>query len=220
MFQGFTDRTQSFLWDLQFNNERSWFLEHKAEFENEVNTPFKELGRDTLELVRAKYPLSGLEIHISRIYRDARRLFGRGPYKDHLWFSIKNRINGYNGPSMFFELSTRGYCYGMGFYCANATEADAFRKSVDANVERFRTLAKSVSEMSEFHIEGPLYKKPKGDYGDIVNGWYNRKYVSVICERDYDDLVKSDRLPQVLSEAYIKLMPMYDYLNTFCKDYL
>ena len=210
MFSGFTDRTESFLWDLQFNNERPWFKEHKEEFEINVNTPFKELGADTLALVRQEFPLSGLDIHISRIYRDARRLYGRGPYKDHLWFSIKNRVNGYNGPSMFFELSTRGYCYGMGFYCANSSESEAFRKSVDINTSRFRALAEDISKLEDFHIEGPLYKKIKGDYGETVNEWYNRKYVSVICERDYDELLMSEKLPNVLSDAYIKMMPRYD----------
>jgi uncharacterized protein (DUF2461 family) len=37
MFQGFTERTSGFLWDLSFNNERPWFLEHKAEFETVLN---------------------------------------------------------------------------------------------------------------------------------------------------------------------------------------
>ena len=90
MFRGFTKQTSKFMWDLTFNNERTWFKEHKQEFELLVMKPFKELARDTHEEMQRRYPEMGLQLHISRIYRDARRLHGRGPYKDHLWFSLKN----------------------------------------------------------------------------------------------------------------------------------
>lgn len=33
MFTGFTKQTSEFLWELAFNNERPWFLEHKEQFE-------------------------------------------------------------------------------------------------------------------------------------------------------------------------------------------
>lgn len=37
----------------------------------------------------------------SRIYRDARRLFGRGPYKDHLWFCVRTRDKDWTGRPTF-----------------------------------------------------------------------------------------------------------------------
>ena len=39
MFTGFSEKTGGFLWELAFNNERPWFLAHKQEFEDFVNTP-------------------------------------------------------------------------------------------------------------------------------------------------------------------------------------
>ena len=30
MFDGFREETMEFLWGVRLNNERSWFLEHKA----------------------------------------------------------------------------------------------------------------------------------------------------------------------------------------------
>ena len=212
---GFSAETQQFLWDLSFNNERPWFNEHKETFEKTVNEPFKELGKKTFEIMEQRFPFDALELHISRIYRDARRLYGRGPYKDHLWFSIKNRSNGYNGASFFFEINPREYCYGMGFYCASVSEMDEFRKAVDVNPLRFEEMAREVAQMKEFTIEGPKYKKLKGDHGEIVNEWYNRKYVSLICKRDYDELLYGENLYMVLADAFTKLMPMCKFLNQF-----
>lgn len=219
MFKGFSDKTQPFFWDLSFNNERPWFQEHKQQFEDYVNTPFKELARETYDRYSLEVPDLGTMLHISRIYRDARRLHGQPPYKDHLWFTIKNRANGYNGPAFFFEINPREALYGLGFYCKSA-EMELFRKSIDANPSRFERLAAEVENMSGFSVNGPEYKRKKGDYSDTVEAWYNRKYVNVESYIDYDALVGCDNLPDLLCRDFVRLTPMYEYLNQFCLEYL
>ena len=78
-FRGFTPETSEYLWDLAFHNERPWFNEHKETFLRVLKEPFDALGRETLDILQSRYPEQPLQLHISRIYRDARRLFGRGP---------------------------------------------------------------------------------------------------------------------------------------------
>ena len=78
MFEGFTTQTSDFLWELAFHNERPWFLEHKEQFEQVLNRPLKALAADTAALMEQRFPSRGFKLHVSRIYRDARRLFGRG----------------------------------------------------------------------------------------------------------------------------------------------
>ena len=90
MFEGFTSETSEFLWELSFHNERPWFLAHKEQFERCLNEPFKALAAETTEKMRLRWPQMDFQSHVSRIYRDARRLYGRGPYKDHLWFTVEN----------------------------------------------------------------------------------------------------------------------------------
>lgn len=75
----------------RFNNERGWFLAHKEEFLTLVDAPMRELAAQVSQAMTEEFPKLGLELKVSRIYRDARRLFGRGPYKDHLWFSLRRR---------------------------------------------------------------------------------------------------------------------------------
>lgn len=211
MFQGFTERTSGFLWDLSFNNERPWFLEHKAEFETVLNEPFKALAQDTLALVRQRHPERDLNCHVSRIYRDARRLFGRGPYKDHLWFTIFDGEKDLGGPAFFFELGAATYSYGMGFWDASPTVMEAFRRAVDANPARFERMAKALARHKELRIAGPEYKRPKGERGALINPYYNRRYLMLSVDRDFGGDALREELPQLLTDCFETLFPMYDF---------
>ena len=79
MFTGYTDQTVDVFWGIRFNNDRAWFAEHKQEFQDAVMAPTKALAAELYDWFQADYPDLHLNLHISRIYRDARRLFGRGP---------------------------------------------------------------------------------------------------------------------------------------------
>ena len=142
MFEGFTQETSEFLWELSFHNERPWFLEHKEQFERVLNRPFKALAEDTLERMRELYPDKDMQAHVSRIYRDARRLFGRGPYKDHLWFTVKGDGNYQEGPMFWFEIHAATYSYGLGFFDVTPAEMERFRRTIDADPARFERLAR------------------------------------------------------------------------------
>lgn len=212
MFQGFCKDTSDFLWDLMFNNERSWFQEHKERYERVLNLPFRALAADTLELLTLRHPELQFSLHISRIYRDARRLFGRGPFKDHLWFSIGYTVEGWHaGPMFWFEIGASEYSYGVGFFDATPAQMEAFRRSIDANPARFERIAKNVEALGNFRIFGPEYKRPKGDKGELINKWYNRKKLGVECSRDFGEELYGSQLPEKLASEFEKLMELYDY---------
>jgi len=212
MFQGFCKDTSDFLWDLMFNNERTWFQEHKERFERVLNQPFKALAADTVELLKLRHPELQFSLHVSRIYRDARRLFGRGPFKDHLWFSIGYTVEGWHaGPMFWFEIGASDYSYGVGFFDATPAQMEAFRRSIDANPSRFERIAKSVEALGNFRVFGPEYKRLKGDKGQTLNKWYNRKKLGVECCRDFGEELYEPALPEKLVSEFEKLMELYDY---------
>ena len=116
MFQGYTQETVDFMWGIRFNNERGWFLEHKQQYQTQLLEPTRALGEQVYEGVQAMLPREPLMLKTSRIYRDARRLFGRGPYKDHLWFCVRTGDKDWTGrPTFYFEIAPEYYSYGMGF---------------------------------------------------------------------------------------------------------
>ena len=215
MFNGFTKETSDFLWELSFHNERPWFLEHKAQFERCLNEPFKALGQETVKRMKERWPYADWQIHISRIYRDARRLYGRGPYKDHLWFSIKDGGDYSHGIGFWFEVNAVTYLYGTGMYDLSPRQMDAFRRYIDANPARFERLAAEIERQGRFTVTGEEYKKPKGDRGEIINRWYNRKWVSLERQADFGGDLLSPQLPELLIEDFERLMPIYEYFMEF-----
>ena len=211
MFQGFSQNAIDFLWGISLNNERGWFMAHKQDFTDYVDVPMRELGKAVFSALAEEYPKQDWRLHVCRIYRDARRLFGRGPYKDHLWFSIKASQVLLEGPMFWFEIGAADYSYGMGFYSATPAQMEAFRRSIDANPERFRRIAEGVKRRG-YKLDGEEYKRPKKLRGDaLIDGWYNRKRIGLEKSFDLGGDAFSQNLPEILVSAYAELMPMYEY---------
>ena len=211
MFTGFTKETSDFLWELSFHNERPWFLEHKEQFERCLNQPFKELARETYALLCRRFPGLECNVHVSRIYRDARRLFGRGPYKDHLWFSIQCGDHNRGGPSFWFEIGAAEYTYGLGFWSERPADMELYRRAIDANPARFERLVKPFAGAKDLRLFGQEYRRPKGDRGEILNPWYNRRSVGLESVHDFGGDLLTPELPQILVDCYAKLMPLHDF---------
>lgn len=215
MFNGFSKATSDFFWELNFNNERPWFLEHKDEFERVLNTPFKSLAAETNELMEQRFPEMNCRLHVARIYRDARRLFGRGPYKDHLWFSIKHDDGLLEGPMFWFEIGAAEFSYGMGFYSATASQMQCFRNIVDANPAAFESLIEKIEKYPEFALTGEFYSRPKGTHNEKIDNWYNRRRLGLEHDEDFGGDLYSEKLPMILVDEFEKLMPMYEFFRRF-----
>ena len=211
MFGGFSQATGDFIWSLSLNNDRTWFLAHKEEFEAVFNQPFRALAKETCALMQAKHPERTFAYYVSRIYRDARRLFGRGPYKDHLWFTIYDGNRHDAGPVLWFELSGTGYSYGTGIWEEEADVAQAYRRRIEADPAGFERMINAIAARGDYLLWGDMYKRPKGDLGPVINPWYNRKHLSVGYEFGFGgDLFRPD-LPELLADGFEVLMPFYDF---------
>lgn len=216
MFQGFSQETSDFFWELRFNNDRTWFHGNKARFDALIGSPMKALAQETNALLEQRCPEMAPEVHVSRIWRDARRLFGRGPLKESMWFSVRKGGTRDEAPSFFFELTPATWSCGLGFWCATAAQAEAFRKAVDANPARFSAIAEDLAALKDYKIEGPEYKKPKGDYSPAVNAWYNRKSASLVKTEDFGGEILLPEFPQILADSFTPLLPMWQFLDRAC----
>lgn len=217
-FEGFTLETRDFIWDLAFHNERPWFMEHKDQFLRVLKDPFDALGRETLALLSERFPDQPWQLHVSRIYRDARRLFGRGPYKDHLWFTIWSGAEKHDNPAFWFEISGAGYEYGVGFFEARPEEMEAYRAYIRENPAPVEKLARRLNRRKEFSLIGQEYKRPKGDMGELLNPWYNRRWMGIDAAFDFEGDILSPDLPKILAEQYAFLMPYYEFFRLFRID--
>ena len=210
MFEGFTQETSEFLWELSFNNERPWFLAHREQFERCLNRPFRALAQESLRLLSERCPERDFRMHVSRIYRDARRLFGRGPYKDHLWFTLFCG-RGDEDPCFWFELGAARWAYGLGFWGARPAMMEQYRRCIDANPARFERIVREVEADPACRVCGEEYKRPKAERPEPIGRWYNRKNIYVEYAEDFGGALLTPELPELLCEAYSRLMPLHDF---------
>lgn len=175
MFQGYTQETVDFMWGIRFNNERGWFLEHKQQYQTQLLEPTRALGEQVYEGVQAMLPREPLMLKTSRIYRDARRLFGRGPYKDHLWFCVRTGDKDWTGrPTFYFEIAPEYYSYGMGFWQAPAELMEAFRRDLQAHPAKFEKLVRGFEKQDVFTLNGDSYARSRGRSATVCGHGFRR----------------------------------------------
>lgn len=220
MFEGFSQETVDFMWGIRFNNDRGWFEAHKESYQRCFYQPMKELGAQLQKEMTRRFPKSELNVKVSRIYRDARRLFGRGPYKDHLWLSLFRWDEGEEGarPVLWFELAPENWSYGMGFWCAQPVMMAKLRARMDRDPKPMLRLASKLNRQDEFALEGPEYRRAKPAQDPRLAAWYNKKSLTVGHEEPLSELLYTPQLADRLVEGFTFLMPYYDYFSTLWAD--
>lgn len=214
MFQGFSQQTLDFLWGIRFNNDRAWFEAHKETYLTTLYRPMQALAEEVYETFLTRHNTLDLVCRVSRIYRDARRLHGRGPYKDRLWCSMERpkEDDWIAQPVYWFELEPEGYSYGLGYWAAPPVTMAKFRARLDRDPEPFSQLVRAFQKQKIFALTGEDYKRPKGTTTPLLNPWYQKRSFSLACERPHDEGLFSHDLVDRLLKGYEWLLPYYDYL--------
>lgn len=213
-FQGFGPEAAAFLWGVRLNNERPWFEAHKQEYLIHVQAPMRALAEEVYERFAAPRPELDLSLKVCRIYRDARRLHGRGPYRSHLWWSLFLRDEEQaHAPCFWFSLDPLGYGCGMGMYDPRPAAMARFRRELDAAPERFLPLARSFAAQDRFALEGTEYKRPKGHPAPPLDRWYDRRDLSLGWERPADERYASPALVDEVVASFEALEPYYRYFS-------
>lgn len=216
MFTGFTDETVDFMWGIRFNNERTWFEAHKETYVKEFYEPMKALGDEMYDFLREKRPEYDLIRKVTRIYRDARRLHGRGPYKESLWFSIEQPAEAWTDkPSFWFELTPDGWSYGMGYWVSKPVTMAKLRNRIDRDPTTMEALMRKLNRQTEFTLDTVDYKKLRSPAPSaILEPWYRAKYFSIGHADKLTDELFSREIVDRLKQGYEFLLPFYDYFIT------
>ena len=170
MFTGYSDKTLEFMWGIRLNNDRTWFTTHKDDYLQHLYQPTMDLGREVYDRFMDKFPKLDLNLHVCRIYRDARRLHGQG------------------------------------------------RRDIDENPARLEKLVRRLRRDGRFQVQGKDYARPKGNPSPLTAEWYNKRDISVGCQREFDQLACSPALVDELVDGFIFLEPVYQYFQSFCKN--
>jgi len=219
MFQGFSPETIDFMWGLRFNNERSWFEAHREEYKTLLETPMRALGEDVFHAFADGKFTPPLQLHVCRIYRDARRLHGGGPYKDHLWFTIRSPEEEWTDkPVFWFELRPEEWNCGLGYYQARPLTMQKLRARIDTHPEPLLKLDRRLAKQSEFALGGEEYARPKCSSDAPLARWYNKKTVDLAHGEKIGETLFSPALKDRLAEGFTFLTPYFQYLASLDGD--
>ena len=220
MFTGFTDETVDFMWGIRFNNERAWFEAHKEIYLKHFYQPMRQLGEELYAFLREQRPDYAFAGRVSRIYRDARRLYGRGPYKDHLWLSVEQPGDLWTSrPTFWFELEPEGWSYGLGYWQPKPVVMQKLRCRMDRDPAPMEALVRKLNRQSEFTVWAEQYKKPRGTApSKLLEPWYQYKGFSIGHEDKLTEELFSRAIVERILKGYEFLLPYYDYVVTLEGD--
>ncbi len=216
MFKGFTDETVDFMWGIRFNNERSWFEARKETYLTHFYQPMKELGDELYEFLAEQRPDAGLVRKVTRIYRDARRLHGRGPYKESLWFSVEQPSEQWTAhPTFWFELMPEGWVCGMGYYMPKPLTMAKLRARIDRDPKTMEKLTRALTRQTELVLETEDYKKPRGTAPvPLLEPWYRAKSFCILHRDKLTEELFTRDIVEHLKRDFAFLLPYYDYFVT------
>lgn len=216
-FAGLPGRLPAFLAQLAANNERAWFQEHKAEYEEQVQQPLRRLVAALAPAMLEIDP--GFDTNpkgaaVSRIHRDTRFSRDKSPYRINQWICFKRAGEGWQGrPAYFLEIGPAGWRHGMGMYAAPPAVIKQWRAEITARPERFSEALK-LALAAGFAIEGAPYARSSAPDGlpAVTSDWLGRKSPYLASNHGLDALLSSPALVDELRTRWQAIAPLYHLL--------
>ncbi len=152
-FDGWPRGALTFFKDLEANNEREWFKEHRPRYESLVREPAAKLGQDLADLGRPK---------LFRPFNDTRFMRSQPtpPIKEHIGLAV-----GYEGAGGFYvELSLDGLFLATGLHNPQSDQIARMREAM-ADGRKAAALRRAIAtaEAGGMAINEPDMKRlPRG----------------------------------------------------------
>lgn len=218
-FTGFSPGMLDFLVTLKENNSKTWYVEHKVDYQEQVLYPMQcfvaEVGQFMLEIDPDLEVTPAVNKTISRIYRDTRFSKDKSLYKDRVWVTFKRQMPDWcDTPVYYFEVGPDFYRYGMGYYSAAKGTMDSLREKITAKPEEFlQAIAFFHTPDNQFELEGEMYKRDLvPGQPDEIREWYQRKNFYLACNRPIEDRLFQRELLADVKAGFLMLKPLYQYL--------
>lgn len=216
MFQGFSEDSYRFFWELAFNNSRSFFDANRRRYKTVVYEPLRQLTdllAPTVSDIDSR--LSTRYSHvISHIHRDTRYSRDKSPYRDHAWLGF--RLPGVRtgaGFVLYAEFERVSFGYGMGMYAPNTELMQALRAPMLARPQGFLKLIAEPGFAGRFRLEGEAYKRPR--YAEAPEGirpYLNMRSMSFSYSSPELRRTMRPELADEIIEGFLLLKPVYRFL--------
>lgn len=212
----------SFLRDLHDNNNREWFIAHKAEY-TEAKNEFNAFALDLLKEIR-KFDDSIGDLSLGdityRIYRDVRFSKNKMPYKCHMGVFIcpGGKKSGYSG--YYFQVSAAdegswecGHMMASGNYFTEPKALKVLREDIAYGDGDFREVLAQADPKFELDFSGALKKVPSGFPADTPDSDFFRLKNFCLVHAPSDAFVTSKDLAKKVAALFRTTQPFIHYVN-------
>ena len=216
----FSDASFKFLRALAKNNDKTWFNEHKQQYEDHVRQPFLRLLTDLqpdLAQVSEHFRSDPKTVggSLFRIYRDARFSNDKSPYKP--WQGARlfhERRKQVAAPSFYVHLQP-GQCFvGAGLWHPEPPTQRRVRQFIFDNPGSWKAAAHAPRFRKRFEFESSevLSRPPRGFPAEfeMIEDLKHRNFVFSRHLEEAD--MTGPRLRQLLAADLVALGPFVDYL--------
>lgn len=216
----FSDASFKFLRALAKNNDKTWFNEHKQQYEDHVRQPFLRLLTDLqpdLAQVSEHFRSDPKTVggSLFRIYRDARFSNDKSPYKP--WQGARlfhERRTQVAAPSFYVHLQP-GQCFvGAGLWHPEPPTQRRVRQFIFDNPGSWKAAAHAPKFRKRYEFESSevLSRPPRGFPAEfeMIEDLKHRNFVFSRHLEEAD--MTGPRLRQLLAADLVALGPFVDYL--------
>jgi uncharacterized protein (TIGR02453 family) len=170
VFNGFPKETIDFFKELKRNNNKTWFQEHKKNYEEYVVVPAREfvdaISMRLKEISPYIYAIPKIDKSIFRIYRDIRFSKDKRPFKTHLgiyfWEGSGQKLE---CSGFYFHIEPPNLLLGVGLHIFPRHIIEEYRKSVvhPTHGEELKRAIEKVRKKGGYTFGGKHYKRvPRG----------------------------------------------------------
>lgn len=217
-----TDIIFDFLRDITVHNDRAWFAENKARYE-EARAVFEDMVQQVINRIAT---FDGTVSHLQvkdctyRFYRDTRFSEDKSPYKRHLGAYINARGKKSWHGGYYFHLEPDGCMLAGGSYCLPSPILKAVRESVMDEIGEFRRIVEAEDFRLAFPLIGETRLKtlPKGFPKDFPYPEYLQPKDYSVAQRVPDDFFRSEDWLGHTVDKFRLMKPFLDFVNRAIDD--
>lgn len=225
-FGGFTKEAFGFLKELELNNTRQWFEEHRSVFDEHVLEPAQEFVVEMGERLKTISPrisaIPRIDKSIFRLYRDTRFSEDKTPYKTHVgilfWGGARKKLENSN---YYLQLNKSSIFVGTGEYRFPSDLLRPYRDSV-VHMKRgaeLKRILKRITENPSYKIGGQHYKRVPAGYDPghpraellLHNGLYAYR------ESPLPEEIYSSGFVDYCFEIFRDMSPLHKWLSDLIK---
>lgn len=215
----FTPATFRFLRELAANNNRPWFQCNKSRYIDVLREPLLQLIADMADPLQRISPHYRAEPRsqggsMLRIYRDARRIYNRGPYKT--WGGARfghERRREVHAPAFYLHIEPDLNVVGAGIWGPEQATLNRIRAFLADNPESWKKATRSRAFRQRFEFRGESLSRPPRGYDGAHELIEDLKRKHFAASRHFEDtIVCSSELLPFSVDCFRRLAAMMDYL--------